>query len=106
MFVGCSSGDLLLVNFMTGAVISRTQAHSREITSISTYTGLRHNIYTASLDGKLRMLEEDSGVIHVHNTVEMAFGEGVGVQFIQVVDVLGIVVAVSTGNTRCTRRRL
>lgn len=96
MFVGCSNGELLLINFMTGVVLSRTQAHTREVTSISAYMGgSRHNIYTGSLDGRLRMLEEDSGNLHVHNTVEAAFGDGVGIQYVKIVDLLAVVVAVS-----------
>lgn len=98
IFVGCSNGEILLVNFMTGQIISQTHAHSREVTCISVHLGMRHNIYSGSLDGRLRMLEEDSGNIHVHNTVENAFGEGIGIQFVQVVDLLSTVVAVSNSN--------
>ena len=98
IFIGCSNGDLHLVNYTNGLPIDKIQVHSREITSISSHNGERNSIYTGSLDGKLRMLEEDSGKIHIHNTIDDAFGEGTGIDYVQVVEKLGVVLAVSNRN--------
>jgi hypothetical protein len=95
IFIGCTNGDLILMNFTNGLIIDQLQVHSREITSVSAYSGTRNNIYTGSLDGRLRMLEEEAGKIHIHNTIDNAFGEGIGVDYVQVVESLGVVVAVS-----------
>jgi Ca2+-binding EF-hand superfamily protein len=98
IYVGCGNGDLLIVNFGSGQVLERHPAHSRDITKIVPYKGARLNIFTASLDGKLKMLEEVHGSLSTHNTVESAFGDNVGVQDLEVAGAVKAVVALSVGD--------
>ena len=98
IYVGCGNGDLLIVNFGSGQILESHQAHSRDITKIVPHEGARLNIFTASLDGKLKMLEEVHGSLCTHNTVESAFGDNVGVQDLEVAGAVKAVVALSAGN--------
>lgn len=98
LFVGCGDGKVLIVNFMTGAVIDRAEVHTKEITSIICVRGAHNKIYTGSLDGRIKVLEESGGVLRIHNsTSDCIFGEGVGVTGVSHVKRLrAIVVSSST----------
>ena len=98
VYVGCSNGDVHTVNFGTGQILESLPCHSRDITAIVPYRETRMNVFTCSLDGKLKMLEEVAGVLSAHNTVESAFGEGIGVQDLAVVGTVKVVIALSAGS--------
>eukprot|EP01034_Spumella_vulgaris_P022279 gene22279-28395_t len=97
MFVGTSVGEILLINSMTGVVIDQIQFHTKEVTAIVQAKGVRNCVYTCSMDGSLRMYEESMGKMHIHNSVDNAFGEGVGVSSVKVASTIHTVVAVSVG---------
>ena len=98
LFVGCNNGEILLVNFITGAIINRIEVHSAEVTCIVTRRGTRNTIYSSSLDGKLLMMEETSGEISVLNTYINAFGIGIGISKLIVRDNMSIMIVASTTN--------
>ncbi len=96
LFLGTANGNVLLLNFILGEVVDEVEVHSKEITCISSHVGSRNCIYTGSLDGKIKMLEEANGQIHVHNSIDVAFGEGIGVSRIRIVYPLRVIVAASS----------
>ncbi len=97
MFVGTTAGEMMLVNSMTGVIIDQIHFHTKEVTAIQQSKGARNCVYSCSMDGSLRMYEESMGKLHIHNSVDNAFGEGVGVSALKVVSTLHMVVAVSVG---------
>lgn len=74
LFIGLADGELLLVNFLSGAIIDRISVHTKDINCIIPYSTHIKKVYTSSLDGKIRLIEEVSGILHLHNTVDNAFG--------------------------------
>jgi hypothetical protein len=89
----------LTINFNTGDIVgTATGVHSRDITRMLFY---RHKkditLFTSSLDGKIRMLEEISGELYVKNSVDSAFGELTGVVDLALAPSLRIVIGISTG---------
>lgn len=96
VYVGCSNGDLLIVNVNNGAIIDKLSVHTKEITGIAVHIGSRNNIYTCSTDGRLKLIEEMGGKLHSQNTVENVFGEGVGVGSIRMAASLKAIVVAST----------
>jgi len=97
MFCGCGNGDVLLVNYQSGAIIEFVSPHTKEITGICSHQGTRNNIYSGGMDGRLVMIEEASGALHIHNVNENAFGENVGISDIKLIPSIACVVAVSVG---------
>jgi hypothetical protein len=99
MYAGCANGDILTVNFVTGDIVNAaTGIHSKDITRIVCHRKNKNiNLFTCSLDGKLRMIEEISGELHIKNTVENTFGEGVGVIDILVIPSLRLTLAAAIG---------
>jgi WD40 repeat protein len=98
MFVGCGNGDLLLLNYMTGSTISCVSAHKKDVNCIVSIQGARNSVYSCSADGSIVTCEEHQGDLHVHTTIENAFGEGVGVGNVCVAPSINVLVAASTGS--------
>lgn len=98
MYVGTSSGVVMLINFATGAVIDSLQAHAKEVSCIVAINTMRNTVFTGSLDGRIRIIEEISGALAVHNTAENALGDMCGVNNLKACEGLGVLVASSTGS--------
>ena len=79
LYVGYGNGDFNLVNYTSGQVLISMRVHQQEITSITRYSGRRNNIYTSSLDGRVRVLEEIDGDISMQSSIDFPFGDGIGV---------------------------
>lgn len=97
MYVGTSVGELLLVNTTTGMVLDAVHFHSKEITSLCEKNKGRSCVYSASMDGHLRLYEENNGKLHLHHSLENAFGLGVGITRIKNVPSLSLIVASGSG---------
>ena len=97
IFVGCTSGNIMLLNFATGAVLDSVAAHTKEVTAIAVVKSGRTEIYSGSFDGRIRCMEENSGQLLLHNTLENAFGDGSGITSLKAVDSIRVVVAASSG---------
>ena len=98
MFVGTSTGEVLLINTTTGMVIDSVHYHNKEVTSLCEKNKGRSCVYSASMDGHLRLYEESNGRLHLHHSLENAFGLGVGITRIKNVPSLNLIVASGTGN--------
>jgi WD40 repeat protein len=98
MYVGTGVGELLLVNSISGMVIDAVHYHSKEITSLCEKNkGGRSCVYSSSLDGHLRLYEENNGKLHLHHSLENAFGLGIGITAVKNVPSLNLLVATGTG---------
>lgn len=99
MFIGCGNGDVLLANYLSGQIIAKAPTHKKEVNSICCVQGTRNNIYSASADGSLAILEESHGDLHVHNLIENAFGDpNLGASSVKVAPSVLTLLAISTGN--------
>ena len=98
IYVGCANGDLHIVNFGSGVILESLNIHNRDITALCAVHTDRLNIYTCSLDGKLKMTEEVNGSLNTYNSVENAFGEGIGIVKMEVAPSVRTVAAMSTQN--------
>ena len=100
MYVGCSNGELLLVNFMSGSIISSiSNAHSKEIVNISLSPSSTDGlvcVYTGSADGNICLIDETGGQLSLRNSIENAFGLGVAVECIKHIDYANAIVASSS----------
>jgi hypothetical protein len=101
IFIACSNGDLLLINSVSGSIIDKCLIHAKEITSIaanidSFKEGQTKVVYTSSLDGRIRCIEEFGGKLHVHNTIENAFGDDIGITMLKVVKSANVLIATSS----------
>jgi WD40 repeat protein/Ca2+-binding EF-hand superfamily protein len=96
-FIGCTNGDIILLALNGGIVVDSIHPHTKEVTCIVTRDGPRMHIYTGSLDGRINMLEENNGEMHVQNTIEHAFGVGNSVNCLKHAPSLKIIIASSTG---------
>lgn len=96
-FIGCTNGDIILLALNGGIVIDTIHPHTKEVTCIVSHDGPRMHIYTGSLDGRINMIEENNGEMHVQNTIEHAFGVGNCVNCLRHAVSLKIIVASSTG---------
>jgi len=94
-FIGCGNGDLLLVNYMSGDIISMVPAHKKDVNCVVSIQGTRNSVYTGSADGSIVITEELKGDLHIHSTIENAFGEGVGVIDVKVAQSVNVLAAVS-----------
>lgn len=99
IFAGCSNGDVLLLNCISGALIHSLQLGGKAISCIVGYLSSRNNIFTGSLDGRLQWLEESSGSLHVHNFQENIFDHGQGISCLKLVRSLKLIAASSTGKS-------
>eukprot|EP01038_Epipyxis_sp_PR26KG_P009407 gene9407-12668_t len=97
IFAGNTFGEFLLISTTTGAIIDCAHFHERDITSIRQVLTTRNVIYTSGIDGHLRMFEENSGKIHVHNSIDHAFGEGIPIMNMKVAPTLRVIVCASNG---------
>lgn len=97
MYLGTSGGNVMLVNFSTGSVIDSIQAHSKEVSCLLATKSSRNLVFTGSLDGRIRVIEENSGALTIHNTAENALGDGCGVNSMKVCIGLKALLASSTG---------
>lgn len=97
MFIGCGNGDVLLANYLSGQIIDSVPTHKKEVNSICCIQGTRNNVYSASADGSLAILEESHGALHVHNLIENAFGD-LGAASIKVAPSVLTLLATSTGS--------
>lgn len=102
LFIGCGNGDVMLVNYVSGQIIDSVSAHLKEVTCLATNLGDRNQIFTGSIDGRLVSTEETAGMLHVHNTVDRAFGElpgglPVGIVSIKLGAAVGAVVVQGAG---------
>lgn len=79
LYVGFGNGDFNLVNYTSGQVLISMKVHQQEITCITRNSGHRNNIYTSSLDCRVRVLEEIDGDICMQSSIDFPFGDGVGV---------------------------
>lgn len=91
----------MTINFNTGDIVGSVDGvHARDITRMLFH---RHRkdiaLFTSSLDGKIRMLEEISGELYIKNSVDSAFGESTGVLDIALAPSLRIVIGISTGKS-------
>jgi hypothetical protein len=100
-YVGSGAGDILTINFVTGDVVGTcTGVHSRDITKMMCHRNKKDiSLFTSSLDGRIRMLEELDGELYIKNTVESAFGPHIGILDIVLVPSLRILVGASVGKT-------
>jgi WD40 repeat protein len=97
VYVGNSAGELMLINATTGMIIDKVHYHSKEITSLCQKNKGRSCVYSSSMDGHLRLIEESNGKLHLHHSLENAFGLGVGITRIKSVPSLSLIVATSSG---------
>lgn len=97
IFVGCTSGNILLLNFATGQILDSVAAHSKEVSAIAIIKTVRTLIFSGSFDGKMRCIEETGGNLLMHNTADNAFGDGSGITAIKLVDSIKVVIAASAG---------
>lgn len=98
MFLGNSAGNIMLVNSTTGVIIDRlVDSHSRDVTAILQSAKSNECIYSSSLDGHIRRYEQSNGQLNVHNFIDYAFGEGIGVTSIKLAETIHILVATSAG---------
>ncbi len=76
LFVGSSTGNVFLINFTSGGIICSIQAHDKDVMCI----GMRdHNtLYTGSLDGSIKKIEEMFSEFKVINSADNAMGDGSG----------------------------
>ena len=72
---------------MPPQVIDSVNAHTKEVTCLATNFGARNDVFTGSIDGRLVKTEEENGALHVHNTVDRAFGDGSGGAAIAIVSI-------------------
>ena len=98
-FVGCQNGDILLINYMSGILIDKVSAHKKEINCIVSIQAQRNSVYTAGADGNIVICEEFKGDLHVHSSVDEAFGEGIRVTDLRIAPSIGVMVAASTGTS-------
>lgn len=100
MFIGCINGDLLLVNSISGSIIEKSIGlHTQEITGIVCVpVGKGNRIFTSSLDGTIKTLEEFSGVLNVNNSIVQPFGENIGIVSIKAVSSFKMLLVVSSQN--------
>lgn len=94
-FIGCGNGDVLLVNYMSGDIISSVSVHKKDVNCVVSIQGARNNVYSGSADGSIAICEEHKGDLHIHSTIENAFGEGVGVIDLKVAQSVNVLAAVS-----------
>jgi WD40 repeat protein len=97
IFVGCTSGNIMLLNFATGQILDSVEAHTKEVSSISVIKTHRTLIFSGSFDGKIRCIEESGGSLLMHNTADNAFDDGSGITVIKPVESVKIVIAASAG---------
>ena len=97
VYVGCTSGRLVLLNFLTGDVLASVNAHSKQVMAIDVMRKGRRWVFTGSIDGKIRCLEDVGGTLAIHLTIENAFGDNKGVGVIKSVESLKVIVAASGG---------
>jgi hypothetical protein len=81
IFVGTANGSLYLINFASGLLIGKVQAHSKELLCLCTLNKTKDNslasdtiIYSGSTDGNIRQIKESSGVLEITHTIENAMG--------------------------------
>lgn len=98
LFVGTAKGELLLVNSMNGAIIDHCQYHTKEITAICQRKDAKNSIFTCSMDGNLRMFEENGGQLHLQNSVDSVFGENIGITIMKNAPSLHVIVIAAAGN--------
>lgn len=48
-FVGCSNGELVLVNFISGLIVDRLMLHNKDITNIVPFKTSRNRVYTIAI---------------------------------------------------------
>jgi Ca2+-binding EF-hand superfamily protein len=98
LYLGCANGRLLLINFATAAIIDSIVVHSKDILAIAVIKSPNHNmIFTGSLDGRIRYLEESSGVLTLHTTADQPIGDNCGISIIQSVPSLKVLAVASAG---------
>lgn len=97
LFVGCTSGRLILMNFLTGDVIDTVNSHAKQILCIEVLKGGRKWVFTGALDGKIKCLESINGNLGVHVSIDNAIGDGKGIAIIKAVESLKLIVAASGG---------
>jgi WD40 repeat protein/Ca2+-binding EF-hand superfamily protein len=98
LFVGTSKGELLLINSINGAIIDHCQYHTKEITGICQRRDQKNSVYTCSMDGNLRMFEENCGQLHLLNSADALFGEGIGITSLKNAPSLHLIFIVAAGN--------
>jgi WD40 repeat protein len=82
LYIGCGNGDLMIVNYTTGAVMTTFPAHSKEITrlfSIPANDAVMQSynlIASGGLDGKFKITEESGGELTVVFMHENPFSDG------------------------------
>jgi hypothetical protein len=112
LFVGYTSGKLVLMNFLTGDLLDSVNCHTKQILCIEVLKKGRKWVFTGSLDGRIKCLETINGNLGVHVTVDNAIGDGKGIAIIKAVESLKLIVAASGGmywgvwNTTTFRRLL
>ena len=81
IYVGTAKGFLYLLNFATGQVIGRVQAHSKDILCLCTVNKRKEipndndtMVYSGSLDGNIRQMKEVGGTLEITHTIENAMG--------------------------------
>lgn len=97
LYVGYGNGDFTLVNYTSGQVLISMKVHQNEITCITRCSGRRNNIYTSSLDGRIRILEEIDGDISMQSSIDFPFGEGIGIASVTPVPSLRALLLSSVG---------
>lgn len=98
LYLGCANGSLLLINFATSAIIDSIVVHSKDILAISVIKSPNHNmVFTGSLDGRIRYLEEASGTLTLHTTADQPIGDNCGISIIRGVPSLKLLAVASTG---------
>ncbi|RYG68911.1 WD40 repeat domain-containing protein, partial [archaeon] len=97
MYLGTSSGEVILINSINGQTIDKVNYHTKEVTCLIQKKALRVSLFSCSMDGHVRVYEESGGKIHLQNSVDNVFGEGVGLSRIKVAPSMHAVVISSAG---------
>lgn len=101
IYVGCTNGDVLLIKFSTGQILSSIRAHHRAVTALSLVRlGKGCNLlFTGASDGTLRSIDDTLGRLAVHNTVGNVFHDNLSIDFILNLKEAKIVLAANSLNS-------
>jgi hypothetical protein len=99
MYIGLATGEIMLINSVNGIIISKVQYHTKEVTCLCQRKAARTNLFSISMDGHMRVYEENSGKIHLQNSIDSVFGEGIGLSSLKLVPTLNLMLVTSTSKT-------
>ena len=85
IYVGCTNGDVLLLKFSTGQILSSIRAHQHSVTALSlVQMGNGSNmIFSGSMGGTLRTIDDTCGNLAINNTAGKAFKNNLSIALIR-----------------------